>query len=646
MELWSGSIVSLDGALQLFLIVDYICDWARDVYRPAILNELRVLSSPDNVDIKTDFTDTDIYSSRGIFRMGTQEAERNNSQNGLAPVDILGCFRALDSSNGIVRHASQIESRFSALFITRDNIETMLLSVPENIVQHFSRQIIAQLQDKSLMLMPEQLGAIEELWTGNNRTSIPFNIGQTSFYTVITVTSYMTVRWEQLRELAVIAVAEDAFDVLLTGSGLKPGWGKAKKPTVRNVDKDLVVSTVAGLRDGSMRHNLLAAITRISLYVECQLFNPEVMRLSTDDGVTWELVNHAYKLFKRGRLEPTEPFLRISTRIDTQTPSDSCKGPFYFEEELEVSSSNAVLVHGGAHSHEGKKVQSSHCVYLVGESLEVPDQDTLATIIKDTFEDFDVYHTTRDNGKLSLKEKKEYKAPWNLARSYGLYFSYGREFSFSAWLRSLNAAVPTRQGSPRGASDSGNMLQREYRPWHDPRLIHGGPFAEKKLKFLRKLITLEYRIWGSIAEERRAQGIRCCICCAALLDDEPTEAILCDDCEFEMDDPRYPKWFGKQLEKSLLRQSRVREPSTNIEPQIEYNIGTPEISPLPPSYFERIEEEGFRRHNINDEVGSDSEVSMTNCLLTTSPVPMATPSEASPASASSMRGSRKRKRPI
>ena len=36
-DLWHGHILSQDGALQLLLIIDTICDWARDVYRPGIL---------------------------------------------------------------------------------------------------------------------------------------------------------------------------------------------------------------------------------------------------------------------------------------------------------------------------------------------------------------------------------------------------------------------------------------------------------------------------------------------------------------------------------------------------------------------------------------------------------------------------------
>ncbi|KAE9370947.1 hypothetical protein N431DRAFT_308368, partial [Stipitochalara longipes BDJ] len=42
--LWSGRVDSRDGALQILLLVDYIFDWARDIYRPSILQLLKVLS--------------------------------------------------------------------------------------------------------------------------------------------------------------------------------------------------------------------------------------------------------------------------------------------------------------------------------------------------------------------------------------------------------------------------------------------------------------------------------------------------------------------------------------------------------------------------------------------------------------------------
>jgi len=62
--LWRGSILSRNGALQLLLLVDYIFDWARDIYREDIIKELRVLASQENDRASFVYTDTDIYSAR------------------------------------------------------------------------------------------------------------------------------------------------------------------------------------------------------------------------------------------------------------------------------------------------------------------------------------------------------------------------------------------------------------------------------------------------------------------------------------------------------------------------------------------------------------------------------------------------------
>jgi hypothetical protein len=63
--LWDGSVTGHDEALQLILIVDYILDWARDIYRPNILRQLRMLSSSNLNDAMTFMLDPDVYSLRG-----------------------------------------------------------------------------------------------------------------------------------------------------------------------------------------------------------------------------------------------------------------------------------------------------------------------------------------------------------------------------------------------------------------------------------------------------------------------------------------------------------------------------------------------------------------------------------------------------
>ena len=44
--LWENRVTSLEGALQILLIMDFINEWAREVYRKSILEQLRRLIQP------------------------------------------------------------------------------------------------------------------------------------------------------------------------------------------------------------------------------------------------------------------------------------------------------------------------------------------------------------------------------------------------------------------------------------------------------------------------------------------------------------------------------------------------------------------------------------------------------------------------
>ena len=54
-----------DSALQLLLIVDYIFDWARDIYRPSVLRLLKSVASGQAYDQVSLAHDSDIMSLQG-----------------------------------------------------------------------------------------------------------------------------------------------------------------------------------------------------------------------------------------------------------------------------------------------------------------------------------------------------------------------------------------------------------------------------------------------------------------------------------------------------------------------------------------------------------------------------------------------------
>lgn len=565
--------------MQLCLIVDYVCDWARDIYRPAILNELRVLAFSANLDLPTVFTDSDIYSTRGFHftkgEDGSFESEIQGETVTNTATNTIKAFRDLKSDIGVVRHASVIESRFYALFITRDNVETMLHTIPVKMVQTVSRQILSQISSRSLLLLPEQLNKIEQSWTGNTLTSRLSSVTQTEFYTVVTITSYITEEWEQVRDLSVIAVAKDSFELLVAAAHVKRGLGIARDPVPYHVNKDRVVATISQLKDGSVRHNLLAAICRTSLRIQgYDLTESGDVRLYADDTFTWVLVQQVYRSLKLGILEPVQPFLRISSQLENQEIRTDCEGPFHFPKGLMVSSSEAVLIHGDCDSKEAGQGQrrslqtrgqrSSLCIYLVCQLLEPPNEGTLATILQDTFENFDVYHTTRDNGNilsvydttrdtLNINEKlrKNYTAPWNIKNSYGVFYHEDEDKDFKHWLRNLTGSTPIRQGSPRGLSEFGNMLQREWNPWQDPRNKIGLMWGRRN-EFIQEHMASECAAWRKIARSRYRSGIQCCACCAKLQKIE-TDMYggVCHACTDQMLDAQRPLWFSEMLENSV-----------------------------------------------------------------------------------------------
>jgi len=64
--LWEGSITRHDAALQLVLIMDYIVDWARDIYRPNIIRQLKSVVDKGQQSSYTVTADPDILSRTGF----------------------------------------------------------------------------------------------------------------------------------------------------------------------------------------------------------------------------------------------------------------------------------------------------------------------------------------------------------------------------------------------------------------------------------------------------------------------------------------------------------------------------------------------------------------------------------------------------
>ena len=83
-DLWHGTILRRDHALQLLLIVDCICDWARDTYR---LDILRCLSG-GNIDSRAFTPASSVVNSQGEQRSGSDICSSDSTSGASTPTDI------------------------------------------------------------------------------------------------------------------------------------------------------------------------------------------------------------------------------------------------------------------------------------------------------------------------------------------------------------------------------------------------------------------------------------------------------------------------------------------------------------------------------------------------------------------------------
>ncbi|KAI1368239.1 hypothetical protein F5Y08DRAFT_355490 [Xylaria arbuscula] len=523
-DVWRGCITTRDAALQLLLLVDYIFDWARDIYREDVIRALRVVVHGANDTMSEIFSDTAILSTRPLESHNISQTEEDCDYSSY--ISAQKSFIALDSFAGKFRHANFVESRYRCIFINDDNVQTLLDSTAENQVQQLSRLILGQMSH-SILINQQTLDKMEEEWTGTCRSLAPlYRFRSQGLHIVTTFSTYISTDWHQVRELSVIAITRDAWPTIAKASGWKR---KQKHPEMYDYrDEAAMLKVIKRLRAGSPQQILLAAITRTSFRVECAPNHSQSLGVIIDNGLIRDIVCFVYASFKKGTLEPEETFLRLSRRYDQQNLLRADVDPFQLPEQepLQTSHEGCVLLTATCPPKDqaGRK-EAQICAYLTDGNSDLPSAEVLAQIVKNTFESRDVYHTTRSTGAAkfwSLTQKgTESHGIWNIRRVYGVY-SY--DFAFCSMLKTLQADTPVTQGASRSPNDNGSHLyRRNITPWQDRRYVYLN--SQSRMFILYKIFTKEIAYWRRLAEERKRDGVLCCPCCATIGDDE-----MCSTC--------------------------------------------------------------------------------------------------------------------
>lgn len=211
--------------------MDYIFDWARDIYREAIIGELRQLASNNTTSLGND---SDVFSLEDRIAFWPQPAQlQEQSDDEEDEEDELANYserstaidqdplRTFDSPYGVLRDATYIRSRFIALHITEDNLSLLMESMKtQDKARRAAENILKCLKD-SWRVNLKALDSVELGWTGNDRENMSLYTPQKVFLVTVTVSAYLSPDWEQTRELCYLAVSQDSVKKLCQYANLR-----------------------------------------------------------------------------------------------------------------------------------------------------------------------------------------------------------------------------------------------------------------------------------------------------------------------------------------------------------------------------------------------------------------------------------------
>jgi len=302
LDLWTGRLDSQDGALQLLLIVDYIFDWARGIYRHGIARLLKVVSKKtsgkelnDTISISLD---SDFLSTSQVpvaFQEQMQIQHPSNprvavwqDQMELDPpspqlAEILEppdfCeeksqqWRKTDTVAGAFRDPSIIETCFEYVQFKNDVFNTLLApfitsGFREERLEQFILALKNALADHAVMISDEVLSYLEEHWTGNQRLLDKVTPVSQVRHAIMVYYVHFSEQWQPRRVIACIVFDQDVVETMQINAGCKKeGANKGETYPMEVMTQD-VTTLVQHLRGQLMRDNLVAAIETRSVFLD------------------------------------------------------------------------------------------------------------------------------------------------------------------------------------------------------------------------------------------------------------------------------------------------------------------------------------------------------------------------------------------
>lgn len=266
------------------LIVDYIMDWARDIYRIAILRQLKSMVTGRPLDQITLAYSEMSSMRRDVSRwipappstvLGELETasesdgrDTDSSSVPLSHQDLLD-IQIPNTKLGSLRSASRLDRQFNCLYLTEGLLPSFLevISGPrdsEDKTEKAARQIINFVTqfDDILVMQKRDIDMIESLWTGKEAASDPDEDLQ-EYYVVMEASSYFKSSWELTKEFSCLAITKPAFNALQTHAAFRVRHKgiESLSQCERRCPRGVILHCLECLQSGSPWQTLLSAIS-------------------------------------------------------------------------------------------------------------------------------------------------------------------------------------------------------------------------------------------------------------------------------------------------------------------------------------------------------------------------------------------------
>ena len=517
------------------------------------MRHLRALASGQNDAATMMYTDTDVFSTRQSLRKETTVPREDEEgyllyMKRFAPRyydDQLQC-----------RSANYVEYRYNCLFITGDNVRTVLDSLSDTQRQTLFG-VIGHRFEKRLQIDLETLNKIEKQWTGNTRN--PFTQRpSTIFYTAVVCITYISSGWNLIRELCSVAIQKD--DRVIRKLNIQT-WRLNRD----HIPQAIMLSALRRLQVGSPAEVLLDAITRRCVMLE-HIKTVDTIDLTSSEtiaagrmpiiepvvrkGKIHRGVHDIYGSFQKGMIEPEEAFLTISKKhcLQDRLQPGVPRFPTSNQQPLRISGSSCVWVYGLG--PKMKHPTPNLCLYFVQDVPTTVAGEKLEHYAVSAFERQDVYHTIRSGCLAKRHRALVNQIPCILAGAHGVSIQALKAFPTSI-------RQPTSQGWLNPSAGSGRfMYERNLMPWQDPE--EKGVSDPENLFICYKLIKEGMEYWAEVAKGHASHGIPCCKICAFV-----GAEVVCDVCTSAMHDRAQPLWFRQMIKETV---SRIGSPDLQILP--------------------------------------------------------------------------------